>query len=205
MEKDILVISDDIYEKDIFDGLTFVTIASFNEEIKKRTLTLNGVSKTYAMTGWRIGYMAGPVDIIKAVTKIQSQSTSNPCSIAQKAAVEAINGPQESVEMMRHEFEKRRDYIVARLNTFSGVSCFKSQGAFYVFPNVSSYYGRTFNGKAIDGSNDITDFLLEEAKVAVVPGIAFGADEFVRLSFATSMDNIKQGLDRIQWALGNLK
>ena len=205
VEKDIMVISDDIYEKDVFDGRSFMTVASFNDEIKKRTMTLNGVSKTYAMTGWRIGYMAGPSDVIKAVTKVQSQSTSNPCSIAQKAAVEAINGPQDSVAMMCREFEKRRDYIVDRLNSFEGVSCFRSQGAFYVFPNVSSYYGKSFNGKAVNGSNEFTEYLLEEAKVAVVPGVAFGADDFVRLSFATSMDNIKEGLDRIERALGDLK
>jgi len=205
VEKDVMIISDDIYEKDVFDGRSFVTVAALNDEVKKRTLTLNGVSKTYAMTGWRIGYMAGPSDIIKAVTKIQSQSTSNPCSIAQKAAVEAINGPQESVAMMCREFEKRRDYIVDRFNSMEGISCFRSQGAFYVFPNVSNYYGKSFNGKAVNGSNEFTEYLLEEAKVAVVPGIAFGADDFIRLSFATSMDNIKEGLDRIERALGDLK
>lgn len=204
VEKDIVIISDDIYEKILFDNRKFVSIASFNEQIKQRTLVLNGVSKTYAMTGWRIGYMAGPADIIKGVTKIQSQSTSNPCSIAQKAAVEAIKGPQDSVSMMLEHFSERRDYIIGRLNAIEGVTCFNPQGAFYAFPNVSHYYGKSYDGKTIQGSNDFTEFLLEKAKVAVVPGIAFGTDDFIRLSFATSMDAIKEGVDRIEKAVQSL-
>jgi len=204
VEKDFFVISDDIYEKILFDGRRFVSIASFDREIKKRTLVLNGVSKSYAMTGWRIGYTAGPADIIKAVAKIQSQSTSNPCSIAQKASVEALTGSQDSLEQMRRSFEQRRDYITQRLNSLEGITCFKPQGAFYAFPNVSAYYGRSHNGKDITGSNELTEFILEEAKVAVVPGVAFGADHNIRLSFATSMENIELGLDRIEGALKRL-
>ena len=156
------------------------------------------------MTGWRIGYMAGPADIIKGVTKIQSQSTSNPCSIAQKAAVEALRGPQDSVSMMLGHFSQRRDYIVERLNSIEGVTCFNPQGAFYAFPNVSRLYGKSYDGKTVQGSNDFTEFLLEKAKVAVVPGVAFGTDEFIRLSFATSMEAIKEGLDRIEKAVKSL-
>lgn len=204
VEKNLMIISDDIYEKILFDNRKFVSIASFNDEIKKRTLVLNGVSKTYAMTGWRIGYMAGPADIIKGVTKIQSQSTSNPCSIAQKAAVEALRGPQDSVSMMLGHFSQRRDYIVERLNSIEGVTCFNPQGAFYAFPNVSRLYGKSYDGKTVQGSNDFTEFLLEKAKVAVVPGVAFGTDEFIRLSFATSMEAIKEGLDRIEKAVKSL-
>ncbi len=201
VEENILVISDDIYEKILFDNRSFQSIASFNEEVKQRTLVLNGVSKTYAMTGWRIGYMAGPAEIIKGVTKVQSQSTSNPCSIAQKAAVAALTGPQNEISVMREHFENRKNYIVKRFRAIPGVSCFEPQGAFYAFPNVSAYYGKTFNGKALQGSNEMTEFLLEEARVAVVPGVAFGADAFIRLSFATSMENIVEGLDRIEKAL----
>jgi aspartate aminotransferase len=198
VEKDFFVISDDIYEKIVFDGRSFISIAAFNQKIKERTLVLNGVSKTYAMTGWRIGYMAGPADIIKSVAKLQSQSTSNPTSIAQKAALEALNGPQDFVAMMCEEFEKRRNYMVARLNALEGITCYKPQGAFYVFPNVSAYYGKSYKGKIIRDSNSLTEFLLEEAKVAVVPGGGFGADDYIRLSFAASMEDIREGLDRIE-------
>jgi len=168
-------------------------------------MVVNGVSKTYAMTGWRIGYAAGPAEVISAMTKMQSQSTSNPNSIAQKAAVEALNGSQETVEKMIVEFEKRRTYIVDRLNGIPGVSCFKSHGAFYAFPNISRLFGKSFEGKVIANSSDFAAYLLEKAQVALVPGIAFGADNYARLSYATSMENIKKGLDRIEAAVMNLK
>ena len=201
VEKDFFLITDDMYEQILFDGAVFKSIASFGADVKARTFLLNGVSKTYSMTGWRIGYMAGSAEIISAVTKIQSQSTSNPNSIAQKAAVEALRGPQDFVRMMTAEFQKRKDYIVERLNAIDGFSCFDPSGAFYVFPNVSHYYGKTLRGRSVQDSNSFTDFLLEEAKVAVVPGIGFGSDEFVRLSFAVSMEQIREGLDRIENAL----
>ncbi len=204
VEKDFFVISDEIYEKILFDGMEFSSIASFGAEAKKRTFVLNGVSKTYAMTGWRIGYMAGPAHIIKAVDKIQSQSTSNPNSIAQKASVEAISGPQDFIRIMLDAFQERKDYIVRRLNNMNGIRCFSPNGAFYAFPNVSSYYGRSFNGRTITDSTSFTEFLLEEAKVAVVPGVAFGADDNVRLSYAISMEQIREGLDRIEEALFKL-
>ncbi|MRR57602.1 MAG: pyridoxal phosphate-dependent aminotransferase [Deltaproteobacteria bacterium] len=205
LKYDFLIISDDIYERLIYDGLCFSNIASAVPELTPRTIVVNGVSKTYAMTGWRIGYAAGPKEIIAAMTKMQSQSTSNPSSIAQKAAVEALNGPQDAVAMMTAEFGKRRSYIVDRLNAVPGFSCFRSTGAFYAFPKVSGVYGRSFDGKTISNSSELAAYFLEQARVAVVPGIAFGADNYVRFSYATSMDNIRKGIDRIEEAVSNLK
>ena len=202
----VLVVADDIYERLIYDGLTFYNIAQVMPELKSRTIVVNGVSKTYAMTGWRIGYACGPKELMAAMTKMQSQSTSNATSIAQKASVEALNGPQEAVAAMCVEFEKRRTYIVDRLNAMPGVSCFKSNGAFYVFPNFSGCYGKTTpGGKKIENSNDFAAYLLEDAKVALVPGVAFGDDRYARLSYAISMENITKGMDRIEEAINNLK
>ncbi|KAF0219850.1 MAG: aspartate [Geobacteraceae bacterium] len=205
LKHDFLIISDDIYERLLYDGLTFANIVQVVPELKPRTIVVNGVSKTYAMTGWRIGYACGPKELMAAMTKMQSQSTSNATSIAQKAAVEALNGPQDAVAAMMVEFEKRRTYIVERLNAMAGVSCFKSTGAFYVFPNFSGVYGKSFNGKTITNSTEFAAYLLEEAKVALVPGVAFGADKYARLSYAISMENIKKGMDRIEEAIKNLK
>ncbi len=204
VSKKIFVISDEIYEKIVYDRFRFISIASLGEEIKQRCIIVHGVAKTYAMTGWRIGYTAGSEEIISAMNNIQSQSTSNPTSIAQKASVEALAGPQNVIEEMVKAFSERRDYIVQRLNGMKGVSCFNPVGAFYVFPNFSSYYGRAYDGKKVSNSTELTDFFLNVARVAVVPGIEFGADPFVRLSFATSMENIKEGLDRIEKSLAKL-
>jgi len=203
-KRDILVISDDIYEKILYDGVTFHTMASIDPAMQERTVTVNGVSKAYAMTGWRIGYAAGPQYIIEALTKLQSQNTSNPTSIAQKAAVEALNGSQESVARMGAEFQKRRDVIVAGLNGIRGIRCQNPQGAFYVFPNVSALYGKRFGGKVLDGSASFASFLLEAVDVAVVPGVEFGHDANIRLSYATSMKNIEEGIRRIQKAVEKL-
>ncbi len=205
MKHNIYVISDEIYEKIIYDGFEHVSIASISNDIKALTLVVNGLSKSHSMTGWRIGYTAGPKEIISAMSNIQSQSTSNPTSIAQKAAVEALRGPQDSVKKMVEEFDRRRKYMVERLNRIEGVSCIMPTGAFYAFPKVSSLYGKSFNGKVIKNSYDMAGYLLEEAKVAVVPGEPFGADEHIRLSYATSMENIKKGLDRIEEALKKLQ
>jgi aspartate aminotransferase len=205
LKHDFLIIADDIYERLVYDGLKFVEIAQVVPELKPRTIVVNGVSKTYAMTGWRIGYACGPKELIGAITKMQSQSTSNPTSIAQKAAVEALNGPQDAIAAMVVEFEKRRSYIVERLNAMPGVTCYKSTGAFYVFPDFSSVYGKSFNGNKISNSTEFAAYLLEEAKVALVPGVAFGADKYARLSYAISMDNIKKGMDRIEEAIKNLQ
>ena len=204
LSKNIFVISDEIYEKIVYDGFRFTSIASLSEEMKKRTIIVHGVAKTYSMTGWRIGYTAGSEEIISAMNNIQSQSTSNPTSIAQKASVEALIGPQNEVEKMVSAFAQRRNYIVDRLNKMPGVSCYKPVGAFYVFPNFSSHYGKAYQGKKIENSTHLADYFLDVAKVAVVPGVEFGADPFERLSFATSMENIKEGLDRVEEALKKL-
>jgi aspartate aminotransferase len=204
ISKNFFVISDEIYEKIVYDGFQFTSIASLNEEIKKRTIIVHGVAKTYAMTGWRIGYTAGSEEIISAMNNIQSQSTSNPTSIAQKASVEALAGLQDEVGKMVAAFAQRRNYIVDRLNKIPGVSCYKPVGAFYVFPNFSSYYGKSHQGKKIENSTHVADFFLDVARVAVVPGVEFGADPFERLSYATSMEDIKEGLNRIEEALKKL-
>ncbi|MBI5745768.1 MAG: pyridoxal phosphate-dependent aminotransferase [Nitrospirae bacterium] len=199
------IISDEIYEKIVYDGFRHVSIASLGKELKNLTILVNGVSKSHSMTGWRIGYTAGPKEIITAMSNLQSQSTSNPTSISQKAAVAALKGSDHFVNMMVSEFDKRRRYIVDRLNKMKGVKCLMPQGAFYAFPNVSSYYGKSVNNRKISGSLDLATYLLEEAKIAAVSGDSFGADEFIRFSYATSMENIKKGLDRMEEALGKIK
>ena len=201
VENKILIISDEIYEKLAYGGFKSSSIASASPDIKAITVVVNGVSKAYSMTGWRIGYAAGPKEIISAMTNIQSQSTSNATSISLKAAVEALKGPQASVEKMRQEFEKRRDYIVGRLNVIRGIKCFKPLGAFYVFPNIKKLLGKTFSGVKINTSAELAEFLLIKAKIAVVPGEPFGAPGYIRLSYATSFENIKNGLDRFENAL----
>ncbi|MDR1695669.1 MAG: pyridoxal phosphate-dependent aminotransferase [Endomicrobium sp.] len=201
LENNILIISDEIYEKLIYDNLKFYSTAEVLPEAKNLMVIINGVSKAFAMTGWRIGYAAGPKEIISAMTKIQSQSTSNPTSISMKAAAEALNGPQDAVENMRKEFEKRRDYITERLNNIEGISCLKPGGAFYVFPNVSKLIGKTFNGKTVNNDMDLANYLLEKAEIAVVPGSSFGTEGYLRLSYATSMELIKKGIDRLEAAV----
>ncbi|MCX5782637.1 MAG: pyridoxal phosphate-dependent aminotransferase [Elusimicrobia bacterium] len=201
VENKILVISDEIYEKLIYNNFQTSSIASVSPEIKALTIVVNGVSKSYAMTGWRIGYTAGQKEIISAMTNIQSQSTSNPTSIALKATVEALKGPQDSVEKMRQEFEKRRNYIVDRLNSIKGIKCFKPQGAFYVFPNIKKLLGKSYGGKQVNTDSELAEYLLENAKIAVVPGEPFGTPGYIRLSYATSMENIEQGLNRFEEAI----
>ena len=195
---DLWIVSDEIYEDIVFDGYKPVSIATLSDYAYERTLVVNGVSKTYSMTGWRIGYTCGDKDIIAAMIKLLSQSTSNPTSIAQTAALEALEGPQDSVERMRLEFEKRRDYIVGALNGMEGISCYKPKGAFYVFPNISSFFGKSYEGKKIENSMDFCTLLLEHAHVATVPGIAFGDDRFMRVSFATSLEDIEEGMARLK-------
>jgi aspartate aminotransferase len=203
-DTDIFIISDDIYEKILYTNYPFANMAMVDERLKDRTIVVNGVSKAYAMTGWRIGYAAGPQEIIGAMVKIQGQSTSNPTSIAQKASVAALNGDQSVVEMMVREFKKRRDYIVEALNDIQGISCLMPEGAFYVFPNVSSIYGSSFAGRKIATSTDFIEYLLDEANVATVPGAAFGNDQHIRLSYATSMKNIEEGVKRMKNAVAKL-
>ena len=199
------VVSDEIYETLVYDDFVHVSIASLSEEVKARTIVVNGLSKSHAMTGWRLGYAAGPAEVIKAMTNIQSQSTSNPNSMTQKAAVEALKGPQDFIATMRAEFDKRRKFVVSELNTIPGMSCIMPNGAFYAFPNTAKIYGAGFMGKTINSSTDLALYFLEEAKVALVHGEAFGDDNFVRISYATSMDDIRKGLERIRQALQNLE
>ena len=192
LKHNIYILSDEIYEKLIY-GKKHISIASVNEKIKKLVIVVNGVSKAYAMTGWRIGYMAAEEEIIKAATRLQDHTTSNPSSISQKAALAAINGPEDHVAKMVYEYKKRRDFMVDRLNRIDGMIANRPDGAFYVFANVSKFYS-----DEVKGSLDFCQKLLEDAYVAVVPGIAFGDDRYVRLSFATGMEHIKRGLDRME-------
>ncbi|MFH1096752.1 MAG: pyridoxal phosphate-dependent aminotransferase [Candidatus Desantisbacteria bacterium] len=207
VEHKIFVISDEIYEKIIYDDKKHYSIAAFNQQIADLTIVINGVSKSYSMTGWRIGYAAGPKAIITAMSNVQSHATSNPNSIAQKAALAAIEGTQggSCITEMVAAFDRRRKYIVERLNNIEGISCPLPYGAFYVFPNVSKLCGKQFNEKLITDSFALTGFLLDDARVAVVPGDAFGAPGYLRLSYATTDQNIKNGLDRIEEAVAKLR
>lgn len=206
VQNNIYVISDETYEGIVYDGFKQSSIASLNSDIFKLTIVVNGVSKSYAMTGWRIGYAAGPRNIIEAMGNIQSQSTSNPTSIAQKAALEALSGKYEDfITMMVERFDRRRHYIVNRLKEIPGVSCFLPIGSFYVFPNISGILGRKFNNSVLDSSVKLAEYFLSEAKVAAVPGDPFGAPGHMRLSYATSMENIEKGLDRIESAIKQLR
>ena len=205
VRREITIISDEIYEKLIYDGLEHVSIASLSPELKELTVVINGVSKSYAMTGWRIGYAAAPGPVAKAMADLQSHSTSNPTSIAQAASVVALNGTQEPLQKMVVEFNRRRDYILERVNGIPGLNCNCPGGAFYVFPDMSHYINRTYNGKKIGGASDLAAILLEEANVALVPGVAFGDDRCFRLSYATSMEWIKEGLDRIESLLARIE
>ncbi len=192
--KNVHILSDDIYEHITYDNFNFFTIAQVSK-LKNRTLTMNGVSKSYAMTGWRIGYAAGPKEIIKAISKIQSQSTSNPSSISQAAAAEALNGTQDFIQERSNAFKERRNFVVNSLNNIKGISCLKPSGAFYVFPSCKKLLGKKTKLKT---DKDFVEKLLEEALVAVVQGSAFGLDGYFRISYATSMDNLKKALERIK-------
>ncbi|HFQ89558.1 MAG TPA: pyridoxal phosphate-dependent aminotransferase [Desulfobulbus sp.] len=200
-----LVVSDDIYETITYGDGRLPHILDVAPGLRDQTIVLNGVSKSFAMTGWRIGYAAGPEYLIKAMNKIQSQSTSNPSAPSQYAALAALTGPQDFPGIMRDAFVKRRDFFVRDLEAIEGVTCVNPRGAFYVFPNFSAYYGRSFKGRKIEGSVAMADYFLDEARVASVPGAAFGADDFVRFSFATSMDVIREGMERIRAALAALE
>ncbi|MDP4144346.1 MAG: pyridoxal phosphate-dependent aminotransferase [Bacillota bacterium] len=195
---DLIIISDEIYEKLIYGDFEHVSTASFSEDAFNRTIVINGVSKSYAMTGWRIGYAAcGNAEIIKLMTNIQSHTTSNPNSIAQYASIEALNGGQDTQQQMITEFKKRREYMVDRISKIENLSCINPKGAFYVMINISKVLGKEYNGIKINDSLKFGELLLNNENVAVVPGIAFGVDNYIRLSYATSMENIEKGLDRI--------
>jgi len=196
---EVTVISDEIYEKLIYGDTVFVSFASLSDDAYKRTLTLNGLSKAFSMTGWRMGYTAGPLEVIKAMGRLQSHMTSNPVTFCQYAAIEALGEPaEEAIEKMRVEFERRGKYMAERLNNIKGVKCLEPTGAFYCFPDVSSHYGRNIGGAEISGSMDFAKALLEQANVAVVPGLPFGCENNVRLSFACSLEQITKGLDRME-------
>lgn len=198
VDNNVFIISDEIYEELIYNKAEHISIASINEDVKKLTITINGMSKAYAMTGWRIGYAAAREDIIKGMNNIQSHSTSNPCSISQYASVEALNGNQNNLEEMKEQFALRKEYMVKAINEIDGLDCANPEGAFYIMVNFSELINKNIKGKIIKGSMDFSNLLLDYAKVAVVPGIAFGNDHYVRLSYATSLNNIEKGISRIK-------
>lgn len=198
VKHNIYVVSDEIYEKLIYDGKSHVSIASFNEEIKNLTIIVNGMSKAYAMTGWRIGYTASAEELSKVMGNVQSHATSNPNTIAQYAALAALDSDEAQIKEMVDVFEERRNYMVERMNSIDGVSCLMPNGAFYVMMNIKNIIGKELYGKVIKGSDDFAELFLEKAMVAVVPGSGFGAEGYVRWSYATSMENIKEGLDRLE-------
>lgn len=205
LKNNLIAVSDEIYEKMTYEGFQHVSIASLDAAIKAKTIVVNGLSKSYAMTGWRIGFAGGPKEIVKAMTSIQSQSTSNPTSVAQKAAVEALTGPQDFITTMVKEFDSRRKFLVSQLNAIPEISCLTPKGAFYVFPNASRVYGRSAGSMKISSSEDMALYLLEQAKVALVHGAAFGNDKCIRLSYATSLEEITKGVERIKEALSKLQ
>ena len=204
LRHDLLIISDEIYEKVLYDGTQHVSIAALSPEVAARTVLINGVSKAYAMTGWRIGYAAGPKALLTAMANIQSQSTSNPCSISQKAAVAALRLGDPFTRTMVMEFDRRRRLMIERLNKMPGITCRMPTGAFYAFPNVSGLLSRRWKGQSIGSAAGLTTYLLEEAQIAVVPGEPFGSGSHIRLSYATAMDAIDRGLTRMEAALSRL-
>ena len=203
--KNIFIISDEIYEKLTYGDFKFVSFASLSNEMKKRTIVVNGVSKTYSMTGWRIGYAAGPGDIIEAMNKIQSHSTSNASSISQAAAIEALAGPQYVIGEMLEEFKLRQEYFHKELTSINGITCYKPEGAFFLFPNVSHYFGKSTEVFKIGHSFDFAMHILYEAHIAAVPGSAFGAEGYMRFAYATSMENLKEAILRLKKVLSKLK
>ena len=202
---DLFVIADEIYEKLVYDKTHFISFASISSEIKEKTVVINGFSKSYSMTGWRIGYAAGSKEVIDGMSKLQSHSTSNASTISQYASLEALSGPQEEILEMCTEFEKRRDFVFDSLSSMTGVSCQKPGGAFYVYPNISAFFNTLYNGTPIRNSDDFSYYLLNEAKVVVTPGSVFGSDEHIRMSYATSMEKLEEGMKRIKTALEKLK
>ena len=202
---DLIIISDEIYEKLIYDGKKHVSVASLSEDAYNRTIVINGFSKSYAMTGWRLGYAAGNAEVIKLMTSVQSHVTSNTNSIAQYAGVEALNGPKDEIEKMVKKFEERRNLMIDRIKSITGLSIIRPEGAFYVMINLENYLGKSINENVINNSVDFSRELLEHEKVAVIPGSAFGLDKYIRLSYATSEELILKGLDRIESFLNKLK
>ena len=205
VENDFYIISDEVYEKLIYDGAEHISIASLSPEIKEKTITINGFSKAFAMTGWRMGYAAGPLSVIQGINAIQSHMTSGANAITQKAALEALVGEQSTLEHMRCEFAKRRKYLYQRLNAIEGIDCAGAKGAFYLLPNFSKFFGKTFGGLEIKNSIELAQFLLNNAHTAVVPGAAFQAPANLRFAYANSLEKISEGMGRIEQALKLLK
>ncbi len=203
--EDVFVIADEIYEKLVYDNFRVTSFASLGPKIKEKTIVINGFSKAFSMTGWRIGYMAGPKEIVDAANKIQSHSTSNASTISQYAALAALQGPSYEINRMVAQFQKRRNYVLQRLKSIADISCHEPEGAFYVFPNVSAYFGKEANGHYIRNSYGMAYYLLKEANVVVVPGAAFGSDKHIRISYSTSMEELEKGLNRITQALRKLQ
>ncbi len=197
IENDLFVVSDEIYERLVYDGAPFASFPTLREGLADRTIVINGVSKTYAMTGWRVGWTFAPENVSKKMASLQSQETSNPCSVSQYAALAAVTGDQSCVDAMRVEFEKRRDYVAGRIAEIPGMTCGKMGGAFYAFFNIQKFLGREYNGVKVETSQDWCMALLEQKKVATVMGSAFGAEGYARASFAASMENLKEAFDRI--------
>ena len=198
VKNDLYILSDEIYYQLVYDDRDFTSFASLGEDVKKRLIIINGVSKTYAMTGWRIGYSASSEQLAKIMGNYLSHSTSSPSTISQIAAIEALSGSQDSVVAMRHAFKQRRDYIVDRINSINGLSCLKPDGAFYVMLNIEKQIGRTLGGRLISNSDDFSLAILEDSLVALVSCTGFGCDNFLRITYATSMETIKEGIDRLE-------
>jgi len=205
IENDLYVISDEIYSRLVYDNFEYTSFPSLSAELRKRTILIEGVSKSYSMTGWRIGFAAADKDLISGMGKLQSQITSNPTSISQYAALEAISGPQDDVEEMRKTFAERREFLFNALNKIEGVKTANAKGAFYLFPDFSSFFGKSFGDTKIEGSMDLAMYLIAEAQVATVPGSVFGAEPFIRIAYATSMENLQEGIKRIKEAVEKLK
>ena len=205
LENDLYVISDEIYSRLIYDDFEYVSFPSLSPELKKKTILIDGVSKAYSMTGWRIGFTAADKELISGMGKLQSQMTSNPSSISQYATIEAVSGPQDDVENMRKTFAERREYLYKALNEMDGVEAASAKGAFYLFPDFSSFFGKSYNGTTINGSFDLSMYLIAEAQVATVPGSVFGTEGFLRIAYATSMENLKEGISRIKEAVAKLQ
>ena len=204
LETDLYIVTDEIYEHLVYDGVQQISIATLHPALKERSIVVNGFSKSYAMTGWRLGYCAGPPDVIEACGRLQSQTTSNPTAFAQLAGIEALTGPQDSVHAMAQEFERRRNVVVSRLNAIEGISCTMPHGAFYVFPQVHGLFGRTYQGERLETSTALTNFWLDQAGVAVVPGEGFGDDDSIRISYAASMADLETGIERMAKAVQQL-
>lgn len=199
------IISDEVYEKLVYNSRKHICVASFSEEIKSRCIIINGFSKAYAMTGWRIGYSASSPEIARGIASLQGHTTSNSTTFVQWAALEALTGQQDTIEFMRTQFDERRKYLLNRLNSMPGITCPNADGAFYLMPDVSAYYGKAANGMTIQNSIDFCSYMLEKAHLAIVPGAAFEAPDTVRIAYSNSMENIKEGMDQMECALAQLQ